>query len=222
MISNKYKCIFVHLKRTAGNSVELALGGIVLMDKKNHQVFEWDNELHRGKSKYKLDLRGHPLHYTAKQIKEKHPLEFDGYFKFSIVRNPWDQMQSLYQLRSQTENKSFLQRFIRQEPIDQKTAFKNWLKNQKYKDLLGIVPQYTLFNGEKCLVDFICRYEQLQSDFDLVCDKIGIKNKTLPKTNSSKFQKQENLFDDESVEIVQNIFSDDIKRFEYSFNKELL
>jgi len=32
MVNDKHECIFVHLRRTGGNSIELALGGIVLLD----------------------------------------------------------------------------------------------------------------------------------------------------------------------------------------------
>jgi len=48
MISHQHKCIFVHLRRTAGNSIELALGGIVVLDKNRKHVLEKDNSLHRG------------------------------------------------------------------------------------------------------------------------------------------------------------------------------
>jgi hypothetical protein len=65
MISHQHRCIFVQLRRTAGNSIELALGGIVLPDKNRKKVLEWDNKLHRGSSDYKIDARGHPIGFVC-------------------------------------------------------------------------------------------------------------------------------------------------------------
>ena len=49
MICHRQQVVFVHLRRTAGNSIEAALGGIVLFDRWFRPTDSWDNGLHRGR-----------------------------------------------------------------------------------------------------------------------------------------------------------------------------
>lgn len=71
MISHEYKCIFIHIQRTAGTSIE------------NWIV---------GKDWWQID-KG-TKHLLASQAKKKYSKYWDKYFKFSFVRNPWDRMVS--------------------------------------------------------------------------------------------------------------------------------
>ena len=71
MISHKYKCIFIHIQRTAGTSIE------------NWIV---------GKDWWRIDKE--TKHLLASQAKVKYRKYWDKYFKFSFVRNPWDRVVS--------------------------------------------------------------------------------------------------------------------------------
>ena len=74
MVSDRHECIFIHLRRTGGNSIEQALGGIVLLDKHYNATKTWDNNLHRGNDNpYKLDYRKHYMHDTAMTIQQQFP-----------------------------------------------------------------------------------------------------------------------------------------------------
>lgn len=66
MISHQYKCIFVHIPRCAGTSIEVWLGGTDL----------WLTEPDK-------------KHLLASQAKKIYADYWDDYFKFSIVRNPF-------------------------------------------------------------------------------------------------------------------------------------
>ena len=145
MISHKHKCIFVHLRRTAGNSIEEALGSIQLFDRSGKPTNQWDNKLHRGNTRYKHDKRGHYLHTTATEIRDLYPDSFDKYFKFSIVRNPWDQMISYY---------------FRVTPKDHEgRKFKAWLK--KFNTLKGTTPRSSLYDERgRCMMDYIGKFER--------------------------------------------------------------
>jgi hypothetical protein len=74
-----------------------------LFDAHGKETDIWDNSLHRGGrvTNYKIDYRGHNTHDTALVVREKFPQEFEAYFKFSFVRNPWAQMASFYWLRAE-------------------------------------------------------------------------------------------------------------------------
>lgn len=203
MICHERKLIFVHLRRTGGNSIEAALGGIVLFDRWFRRTEQWDNRLHRGRSWYKRDLRGHRTHATASEIRSLYPREFDRYFRFAIVRNPWKQMASLYG---------------RLFPSDTRyEGFRAWL--WRFALEKGTVPRASLFDDDgRCLVDFIGRIERLQYDFDTACDLAGIPRRTLPRTNDSGGIPLSDVYDFASRRLVERIFRDDIERFGYTFD----
>ena len=152
MICHRQRIVFVHLRRTAGNSIEAALGGILLFDRWFRPTDAWDNRLHRGRSWYKRDRRGHRIHATAAEIRARYPHEFDRYFTFTIVRNPWTQMASLYG-RLHAHDRSF-------------AGFRDWLR--RFALPQGTVPQASLCDDAgRCLVDFVGRFERLQEDHKL-------------------------------------------------------
>lgn len=201
MICHRQRIVFVHLRRTAGNSIEAALGGIVLFDRWFRRTDAWDNRLHRGRSWHKRDRRGHRIHATASEIQSLYPQEFARYFRFAFVRNPWEQMASLY---------------LRLHPRDPRGAgFGAWL--QRFDLERGTVPQASLFAADgSCLVDFIGRFEHLQQDFDAACDLAGIPRRQLPRTNAAAGSAVTEIYDPASIRIVERLYADDIARFGYA------
>ena len=73
MISHKYKCIFLHIPRTGGSSVEYCI-----------YKKDWEN--------VNLETK----HITPDMAKKLYPEYWSKYFKFSFVRNPFDWLVSLY------------------------------------------------------------------------------------------------------------------------------
>ena len=71
MISHKYKCIFVHLPRTAGTSIEQWIHGR-----------DW------------WEVEPNTKHLIASQAKRQYADYWDEYFTFAFVRNPWDRVVS--------------------------------------------------------------------------------------------------------------------------------
>lgn len=202
MICHRQRIVFVHLRRTAGNSIETALGGIVLYDRWFRRTTTWSNRLHRGRSWHKRDLRGHRIHATAAEIRALYPREFADYFTFAIVRNPWEQMASLYG-RLHADDTRF-------------TGFRDWLR--RFDLAAGTVPRATLFDDDgRCLVDFIGRFERLQEDFDAACDQAGIPRRVLPCTNATTGPGIAALYDEASIRLVERIYGADIERFGHAF-----
>jgi hypothetical protein len=67
----------------------------------------------------------------------------------------------------------------------------------------------------KLVVDFIGRFENLQNDFDVVCDKLGIKHTELPHVNKGKFANYDLYYTPEVKNIVSEYFIKDFELFGY-------
>ena len=66
------------------------------------------------------------------------------------------------------------------------------------------------------MVDYVGRYETLQSDFEQVCKKLGLASETLPVLNVSKSNaSQDQQLDQQSINIINEHFDRDFQNFAY-------
>lgn len=151
-------------------------------------------------------------HSFSMQNPEK---ELDKYFKFSFVRNPWDRMVSnwkmftsqplrIEQLRSMTsENLSDFETFVQ---FANKTQNHHWL------------PQFLFLPDE---LDFIGRIEKFDRDFNLLLATIGERQRQARKINVTKREDYWLYYKPSTVDLVAEMYSEDIKMFEYVFRHKL-
>ncbi len=237
MISHTHKCIFVHIPKDAGQSIERVF--LDLLDLK------WETRaplLLRYNDRPEL---GPPslAHLRADEyVRYKYLSKelFDEYFKFTFVRNPWDRTVSIYKyfnFNTRFEFKFFLENVLKQGLWQEK----NWF----------VRPQSDFVCAEdgRILVDFIGRFENLQNDFYIVCKKIGLPPTEVPHSNNNVissprlslrpkqfieyaryhikgkyipfFEKYQDYYDDESREMVEELYKKDIELFRYQFDQDL-
>jgi hypothetical protein len=138
LISHELKTIFVHIPRTAGTSVEIALAGN-----------NW----------WKIDPK--TKHIEWREAKELYAPYWDNYLKFSIIRNPWDWVASLYFSHDRGGDRSW----------------EEYLQNPVlFSHEQSTVSQSSIIGAE---MDLILRYETLHEDFVRLCGDLGVK-RTLP------------------------------------------
>lgn len=147
------------------------------------------------------------LHWTARWFKEKYDDYWDEYFKFAFVRNIWDLLVSWYSYMSSRYKKYSFDHFIKN--MDDYTPIQHW----KFKGL------YDRITDEKgnVIVDYIGKIENIQNDFDFICNKIGVPSKTLKKVNTTNHNYYCTYYNRETVNIVKKKFRDDIVHFGYAF-----
>jgi chondroitin 4-sulfotransferase 11 len=197
ILSPKYKCCFIHIPKSAGTSMR--------------------NVLKTNDQKFKV-MAGHP---TFSEIQSKHNLS--NYFKFAFTRNPWDRLVStFFYLKENNKNEKLLNE-AREKISDYSfTSFVKGLhleENQfDQKHFLHFRPQIHFLESLDN-VDFVGRFENFQQDFNTVCDKIGMPQQQLPHYNKTNHKHYTEYYDDETRQIVAEIFAKDIEYFHYEFGK---
>ena len=189
MISHEYTCIFIHIGKTGGTSIEHFFNPDVKLD---------SSKSTRGTGN--TDFKG--KHYSAIQYKNEFESIFDLYFKFAFVRNPWDLEISLWKWFDLCFKK--------------KKSFKKHLESRQGS--MGFA-RWICDSSQTNLVEFIGRFENRQEEFNIVCDKIGIPQQKLPHKNKTKHKHYTEYYDDESREIVAEKYTRDIEYFGYKFGE---
>lgn len=162
------------------------------------------------------------LHNTAKSLKQyfiKNKWNWDEYFKFAFVRNPWDRVVSAYNYRMQYLKKDgdYNRKF------KDHCVYINKLGNfdkivESHLDLI-IEPQlnWILDDNKQNLLNYIGRYENLQQDFDIICEKVHIPKRTLRHMNGNVHKNYSKWYNQKSLKIVQEKFKEEIEMFNYKF-----
>jgi hypothetical protein len=202
MISLKKRFLFVHIPKTAGNSIQS-----VLRDYSEDELValrgEQDGVERFGlrNPRYKVKKHSTLAEYRA-ALGEA---EFGNLYKFTCVRNPWDRMVSYYFTPTQ-----------KAEVWDRK-------KFRKIISRAASVADYLRLNKGKedpfANVNYIMRFENLADDFCTVCAALNISPTSLPGYNRSNREHYSKYYDEELRESVREQFAAEIERFGYTFEQ---
>ncbi len=136
---------------------------------------------------------------------------YDQSFIFTSVRNPYARAVSMYTHSSWSSVKTFKDfcNAIKSEDFPSEEA--RWHSS-------SVTDHICKNNILK--VDFVIKLENLQRDFDIVCDKIDIPRQKIPHKNSSKCSKHyTEYYDAELREIIAKKYAKDIEYFGYKFEE---
>lgn len=197
-IEKKYGFVFVHIPKTAGKGVVYSLFG--------------------------EDFLGHNY---ASNYKKREPDFFEKSFSFAFVRNPWDRLVSayhyLYSRKAGPVGNEFAEKFINQATFKEFVADFSRRKDL-YTQWTHFIPQSRFVkdaNGD-VIVDFIGRFENLASDYQIIRDRMGIKGADLVVKNRSIHAEYWSYYDYTSAMLVADIYKEDIDLFGYQFPFEKL
>lgn len=216
-ISHSHRTIFVHIPKTAGTSVEAVLG--MHGDKTEIGVVPYFNQELDYEHLYGRQMQ----HMTAHDIRNALPdkTAFDSYFKFTIVRNPWDRLVSSLAWTDQkwakgveltvAEFDAQVRRlhamFMAAAAAPSPAALPQFL----YPQVLFIVD-----SNSRSLVDYVARYENLQADWDVICAKLGV-SVQLPRRMKSHHRDYRDYYTAETQKLVGDMYAVDVRAFQYEF-----
>ena len=124
---------------------------------------------------------------------------YDSYFSFAFVRNPFDRLVSwyCYDNLGLPSFEAWLEYFFEYVKLDQMA----YLVDEK---------------GE-IAVKFIGRFENLQEDFNKVCDMLGIPHIRLSRKNVSRRRHYREYYTEKTLQFVKEKLSQEIELFGYEF-----
>ncbi|MEP7016193.1 MAG: sulfotransferase family 2 domain-containing protein [Verrucomicrobiota bacterium] len=212
MISHKHKCIFVEVPKTGSTSVRAVLGKawkphLNLWEIKGHMENYWTH--YGGRTNRILEAL-----YLAVPKQRRIDIgrkQFETYFKFGFVRNPWDRVVSLYERNEavQLKDKMSFEQFV------------DWIQYSSATCVHSSPHRYQLdwfvdSNGN-ILADFIGKFERLEEDWAFVAKKLGV-SETLPHRRANPRERPyTEYYNDRTREVIANKFKIDIERFGYEF-----
>ena len=187
---------FLHIPKTAGTSLKQAIYGSDSIQQSLH--FTW------------LDYR--LLLGKKKSI---------NYFSFSCVRNPWDRCLSAY-IFLQNGGYNNSDKKCYEKHIAKFDNFKDFimhgLNNKNILSLTHFKPQthFIYSKKNKCMVDHIIRFENIDLDYKLIKKKLNgkklLKYKVYRTNDSYK-----NYYDENMIKVVRTVYHRDIELLGYNF-----
>lgn len=201
-VEDKNHIIFVHIPKTAGKAIF-------------HTLFSADTIGHHALVWYK----------TYNETK------FNDYYKFAIVRNPWDRIVSAFYYLKQggmiESDKAFALKHLGQ--YDNFADFVRGLEIPEYRRKIlrwiHFIPQcYFLCeeSGGSLMVDFLGKYETIDDDLKQICEHLRMRYGELEFVNKSDHRPYWEYYDRHTVEIVRDLYRRDIELFDYEFPYDML
>jgi len=208
MISHEHQCIFVHIPKTAGNSINRVFG------------VGWEN--HRDLQRY--------FDETPRE-------NFERYFKFAIVRNPWDRLLSDYNYQKKKGREKASKLFVFSER-GRERDFSEWVEAAlRHPRLLraaalgrgGFFAHPSLespggldHRRRRAARGFRRAPRNLPHDFRRICQHLGLPALRLPHRNRRLHWHYSHYYDRTTREIVAAYYARDIEQFGYEFEHALL
>jgi chondroitin 4-sulfotransferase 11 len=205
MINHQYRCIFIHIPRTGGKSVQRFFGT------------KWQD--HKDISRYADELN---------------PEIFASYYKFAVVRNPWDRLVSDYNFQKMKKGSQAGHRLLIHDKHGKTRSFSEWLeavtsdpfccepKKWGARVSQGIhrwSPQMDWISiGGGIAVDGVLRLENLRKDFADLCGAIGLPSGKVPCRNWRWHRHYGYYYNESTRRLVEKYYARDIETFGYCFD----
>lgn len=202
MIDHKNKTIFIHIPRCGGTSIEKALTGLDY----------WD-------------INPTLKHAPANIYKNLFPNYWDEYFKFSIVRDPYSRFRSLWKYRNEyglsldAEGKICIRQYVDYFGPKKIVELQKNLKHSglqiEYLEVKKYKKNQVYGNYLNEPIDKIYHFESLPIVFSELSKKFNI---DLPIIHHEKALEPPPELSKKSISLINDICSNDFKRFDYIVN----
>lgn len=175
------------------------------------------------KSLYGVSATGHdPLsRYFSNDSKK-----FHRYYKFAVVRNPFDRLVSAFFYLKQG-GIGFFDKDFSKKYLSEVDSFERFVKRLESdvifrNDVMSwvhFIPQmdFLSLNGDQLNVDKVIKLENIDHEINDLCNQLRLKPVKLKKDNISKRKKYTEYYTPELVGIVSSLYQQDLDALKYSY-----
>ncbi len=233
MISHKYQFLFIHIPKCAGTTIERTLAD-------NEDIFNWN---FRGG--HTMDPNPLPFGGLRKEALSRTINEFQEYYYFTFVRNPFARILSTYAhikrrvdlAKLNPSPKNNAQYFLRPKPLESFDEFVDpaWLYVMKGKgqglskfEKYHLTPQCRFmpeFNNNRFLnyeldfefsFNFIGRVEAFEQDLNLLLNEFSLDKPLVVENTSTYTQDKLDYFNQSNIEKIVQAYPLDFEKLNYS------
>ncbi len=232
-ISHRYKFVFFSNPKTGSESVRLML-----------DPFSEIKCVRLRERTAEFPFYDHILPVELREVFRERGWDFDSYYKFTFVRNPWARLVSVYaaildrgvagRVRDVTDA---LSRFIRGRGVAPDVeGFRRWVREVETSGRGGGGKPHhgwrrkgtwsiAAFAGDgegHELVDEVIRLEDAAQRLPVLAERLGLPGTNalqLPHVNVHRHAKYTAYYDDATAGHVARLYADDIARFGYRFGE---
>ena len=215
MICHKHKCIFIHISKCAGTSVERAFGYYINTPVALAAHLGWDEE----HNLYRQHATPQQL-FDLNLINETH---WDEYYKFIIYRNTWSKLYSDYNWVSKATNiYDTFENFLLK-----KGRFKEVLnvKNTNYcGDHLYKQKDYFHINGNRIKYDLEIDFDHLERGLETITNKLNLESNFFStKHNVGNYKRQHytQFYTKKLRKMVKDLYQEDLDFFDFEYKQSL-
>lgn len=202
MISLRHAFLFIHRGKSGGNSVS----EVLLPYSEDHKNVTGSQD---GTERFDVgnDDLGTRKHSRLRDYKRAIPVAvFDGLYRFSIIRNPFERLVSAYFSPHRVAD--------RQVGDFDRAAFRALIAGQPtLRDFVRTRPDGAL-DAE---LDMLMRFERLEHDFAAVLRAIGLPPLSLPHRNRGAHEPYRRYYDAELRQQVEARFREELDWGGYAF-----
>lgn len=217
LISYDRQFIFFHVTKAAGTSVKKALEPYA-QEPEKFKIARPPRRVEGELNPFYEMWESMLWHAKARDAQKELPAEdYDRFYKFAFVRNPWDWQVSYYHfiLKETTH--------IRHDLVQSMTGgfeeYLEWViatKNPFPKGATKLQAEIITNKEGELIVDYIGRYETLTQDFNEICQRLELAVQ-LPHLNQSQHRDYQAYYNDRTRNLVAENFAQDIELFGYTF-----
>jgi hypothetical protein len=220
-INHEKKAMFLHIGKTAGIYIRENLSKhynfeLFLSKRIDHDEYVGlDENLNKDKMLTFCCKKGIIKYYKTSQfindMMEMDNQKWNEYFKFVFVRNPYDRAVSGWNYNMETNKLNIdFNIYMRMQDI---------VSDDEYWHCFLPQSESVCDENDNYFVNFVGKFENLEEDFQKILKLIGfndIKHNFEIKKNNRKHNSYKKYYDQETLNIVNEIYSKDFELFGYT------
>ncbi|MEJ2604716.1 MAG: sulfotransferase family 2 domain-containing protein [Gammaproteobacteria bacterium] len=205
IISHRHRFIFIAVPKVATRALRQALTmHLDSMDWQQQNLFAA-----RRLPIAELARKTHG-HLSAREIRPHLPEElWQAYTRFAFVRDPHERFVDIC---------LFLDGAQDLPPAEARGRMKQAIRTERFRQRPLALPQseFLVDREGRLAVDFIGRYENLQSSYDELCALIGIETSRLERRRVPESRDWRSYYDRELADLVSDFYRADLENFGYA------